>query len=1338
MVTPPPGRRIFPLRAPKTPKVGEVTTRRDGINNFFRTFNEDYGIALPYNERESPSKRRKSPGHDAMKRMSFLYYQDPEGLAKALQQFRSQSPTLNGNDEKLNYLLDQLTLTVTNSKQQGTPRSKGQWPPPAHSLPHNAQHELDAPPSPTLSVKHAPKATPDVVRYPELPPAMAGSSRNVSHTSHTSFTTAHTSFDTSANTSFWSEAPQKGSQAPTSPATSVDSFDGAKDAPDCTQTSAYDGPMSSMDEAQIAAIVSAAPANTSPLTKYALSSFDRTTSDGQDNVVRDLTSSFRGVKTAHMLPPPLPPQISRQDTLMANPLLKNPEHVLQHHPAPLTNTPVVPKPIPTDHDDSKLTDVPEHVRVKKIPEDGLTSIILPESFHKLPMYLRVESHRVIQACKLDPSELDGQWNPKTLENLHAIAKAHVPGFRCGPKISYKNHSLCLKMRYSKSKDGPLLETEVLRPRLEMPNNFQRKFDSTRIMFLDVDPLSKLPQDRGLNGQKENVSKRFPQLLAKPQKLFGRTWVQLHAQPKKPRKKGKDADSKAGGMQFIFVDLSGDGDTLQDLTLREVIDFSLQLSENLEQSWCKAYARLDLSASRTHNVLDVLPHEVGFVPDTYAKKTEPEGTFEPEDTQFNDPKLEFSQVFVPKTVMNDGCSKGRAWVFRAIAQAQGLDHIPAAAQVRIAGSKGMISMDRVDAGDDEARPAGQLFQITKSQSKVKLKPENRDPDKYDPLIFALGIVKVSSPLHPSYLYLDFLPILVDRGVSPKAIEDLVRKQADVAFKELEDALGDRDMLRDWIFRQFVSGAEDRRHENGVSTLAGFPKSRAERAVHMLESGFEHTKFQPLATEVYYLLKNDFDRRLKSIRVQLPQSTMALVVTDNEGILKPGEVHLKFSNPFQDSNGWPLTELCGPVLVARNPSARPSDIQKVMAVVKPELGHIRDVLVVSERGIQPLLDKLSGGDYDGDTVWACWADTLVNNFTNAPPPRSLPDPRSLGIKVDDKKLKDVIGDINSEEDIHRFVQMGTANRMKPNQLGLVTKTLGRLVHKENSLSSQSAKALADLKDLLMDSDKNGRTFPDDEWQKFRKQHNLIGLPKPAYFNYTGTEEDVENAQYAPPKQDNIIDRIYFWVLTKIFDKTLNRASQILPLKTEGTACDTDLSRLYEQMLSSAPGGSAVATELADLRQKLLEVSKVWQRRMGVRAGKTKISEKQLDWDSAVVTCRNAYLDVQPNDETHPVVFEWVRQSGHALTTWDLLKASALAKFHFKGLMWFSIAGSELCLLKTQAFAQTRTLLSQAYLGMGVRKRKRLVQVPRAAEDVEWFDANAMEDVDEELGDDVAPQN
>lgn len=69
---------------------------------------------------------------------------------------------------------------------------------------------------------------------------------------------------------------------------------------------------------------------------------------------------------------------------------------------------------------------------------------------------------------------------------------------------------------------------------------------------------------------------------------------------------------------------------------------------------------------------------------------------------------------------------------------------------------------------------------------------------------------------------------------------------------------------------------------------------------------------------------------------------------------------------------IEEIC---IVARNPSLHPGDIRVVQAVDLPQLHHIRDAVVFSQKGDRDVPNMCSGGDLDGDDFVVIWDQALI---------------------------------------------------------------------------------------------------------------------------------------------------------------------------------------------------------------------------------------------------------------------------------------------------------------------------------------------------------------------------
>jgi hypothetical protein len=152
-----------------------------------------------------------------------------------------------------------------------------------------------------------------------------------------------------------------------------------------------------------------------------------------------------------------------------------------------------------------------------------------------------------------------------------------------------------------------------------------------------------------------------------------------------------------------------------------------------------------------------------------------------------------------------------------------------------------------------------------------------------------------------------------------------------------------------------------------------------------AGFDPQKSAYTAGKLRSLVKMQCETIINRFRLPVARSLSAFIVPDPLGVLAPDEIFISTDEPLID----PITLkpswcLLGPVLALRVPCKLPTDIQKMVAVYKPELAHLRNIIVMSassELCRQSPASVLSGGDYDGDTVQLYWGEELVGPFVNA---------------------------------------------------------------------------------------------------------------------------------------------------------------------------------------------------------------------------------------------------------------------------------------------------------------------------------------------------------------------
>ncbi|KAK3069376.1 hypothetical protein LTR53_012332 [Teratosphaeriaceae sp. CCFEE 6253] len=1205
----------LPPVAPQLVAPPETPSRSaNGLNAFLLDFGKCFDIHLPI-------------GHGILKKIRLLYFQQRHLLEDTFAELTARHPPVKDLTDRLLILDERLRAVATLAL---TPHSTLRRPASPSKVGPGDRYD-DAPPSPTLAVKHAPSQRSEKVVAPittpmasrlaapsSAPPKSVGAS--IAPTKSVASMvppksveplvgpakSAATSFATTVNTSFGSTitSSSKGTQT-----TIGTSFDGTQET-DLFQSSGRWGPEV---ERALPALFTA-PAITPPL------------------------------RLADDLNPPIAPQTGS-----------------------------------------------EHHRVARIPRDGLAPIDIPESLASLPFSLVTESYRVMRFIDMSPHGFESQWMApkKTFQSLWKFRDKYMTKrtgrrFLDGIETDYKGHTLSARLRWSKARPGsvePLFDLDLRAPRKEHTNAVQPKFGD-RILVVDLPDFENPPEV--LKGQ--DILPRMLELLSREQQFLGRTWLRFHVK----RRKGPGLDpDEASTFQATFVALKGPG--LPDLDFVYFINFAIPLCEpsNLKQPACKAYSRIDLTMSRTRPVYTFAVEDIQWIRDELSDD-------QPDNDTFDDPLLDFPRrpAGLKRSEMTDGCGEVSLEVMQIVQRELSLTYLPAVIQARIAHSKGLW-LYMPDS------PPGKWIKIRDSQRKLVRADMGVEPEWR-----TLNINGHSGPARSSILYTGFIPILRDRGVSPHAILEIARQQIDMEGKEFLDALDDALALERWIFVQKDVMAA-RRLKGGIPELAGFPVSSDERILSMLESGFKPTKCAYLRKQVLDVADHVFTLMAKRFKIRLPRSTSLLGVPDPTGMLKPGEVHIVLSQPLKDpATGQIWSSLHGlDLLIARNPSIRNADIQKITCVYRPELAHLHDVVVFSVHGPRPLASKLSGGDYDGDTFWVCWETALVEPFVNAPAPWELRAPEAFGIVKDIVTLAEVLGTGSpahgppTDAAVRNWIRRSTAARMQDSMLPTVTLFHNRLTYADEDISSERADHLADLHDLLVDADKQGYLYTQADFDEWRRQRAIpLGLPKPACWKFTRKSGKGAAEATETPKPADCVDDMFFNEIVPRSRKILDSAR----LATRDAKWfDSDLTALFDDVVKSP--NPTIQKALQDLNAAFTVLQDEWLRGT---ASYSK-SHDRMEWAEMTLSCRDIYVSIAPSQELleNDTIIEWMRRLGNGPAMWENLRLSALAKRQrttTDGSLVFTIAGGELCHLKAQSLDRTRTIRLDAYVWSKPQKR------------------------------------
>ncbi|KAF2086382.1 hypothetical protein K490DRAFT_66937 [Saccharata proteae CBS 121410] len=904
---------------------------------------------------------------------------------------------------------------------------------------------------------------------------------------------------------------------------------------------------------------------------------------------------------------------------------------------------------------------------------------------------------------------------------------------------FDNVTLKADLVYNKSNRGPFFNLSLKPLEKDKSCRFQRAFGGDRFLYVQVPPIRSNFIPKG-KGTEDDVRLRYEEWLVQPDKPFlGRYWTIFHVENIKS--KTMQRESKATRQRLVLFATHGFDIKLKpeangisprksgprkvimssepEASVSDVLDWFMPLKLNAYQPFTKAFARLDLGLSRTDAGIKFLPSQVRFVKDTLADGSR-------EDRSFNDRKCKWVSPHDPKNpqVMNDGCSRISIGALLAHWRSKSLPGpVPSAVQGRIGGAKGVWI---ISASTDTTDPEHLDHWIEISDSQLKFKPHPRDDcdETYDQNRLLFEPLASSAPPSSSSLNKAFFPILLDRGIPKERLRDLVTMCLHRNREALLDAVQSDD-LRRWVNSQ--NSLNEERNRDGMMTWqGGLPMPLGEKVVLLLESGFNPQECPYLANIVVRMVQADLLKLRHKFDIPVARSTFVLGIADPIGVLAPGQVHLMFSQNFSDDvtgeSKMYLDNL--EVLVARHPALRNSDIQKVKAVFKKELDHLRDVIVFPSKGEFPLAGKLQGGDYDGDRFWVSWEPSLTNGFKNAPAPYTSPIPEDYGISVDRRTL----GEIQANQ----WLQESFKFRNKPELLGVVTKLHGRVSYKQNQIDSYIVNKLVDLHDLLVDSSKNGYVFDDAAYKKFvttQLRLNLKDIKDQAYEQ--GMQLDEANrrkhGKTKTPKikynPNHILDHLYWEVIVPHTEETLRQLSRNFDDST--TLYDPDLLDPFENELQDAMNSADTARAqcLEALEAAVKELRPVWNR----LTTKDPDLNNPDDYNDALEKTYSHYLSIAP---LNPTASASISAYLSPITPggpcrWAVLRASAFAGAEsevkrFEGRRqskWasgptclFHIAGRELCFIKAMRVGGWRVLRGESWGLLKPRRgrKKGVVQV------------------------------
>lgn len=293
--------------------------------------------------------------------------------------------------------------------------------------------------------------------------------------------------------------------------------------------------------------------------------------------------------------------------------------------------------------------------------------------------------------------------------------------------------------------------------------------------------------------------------------------------------------------------------------------------------------------------------------------------------------------------------------------------PTCIQIRIAGIKGMLSLD------------SQLRKKTiciRRESMMKFKSNDLD---------VLGICDAGSRPLRFTLNRQIIKILEDMGIS------------DTWFLTLQDK----------AIKNLLSAASCARHtstflkQQGVGTSLGLP----ELIEKLGEIGIDYREDDFLRSVVGQTILCELRSLKYKARIPVSRGVTLFGVMDETSFLQDGQIYVTYDAvSVSGPTGIEPAPADGRVLVTRSPALHPGDIQYV-EMVTPPFGHpllqLRNCIVFSSQGSRDLPSKLSGGDLDGDLYNVIWDPDAIpsRHFEPAEYPRIPPEPLTRSVSQED---------------------------------------------------------------------------------------------------------------------------------------------------------------------------------------------------------------------------------------------------------------------------------------------------------------------------------------------------
>ncbi|ORY35716.1 RNA dependent RNA polymerase-domain-containing protein [Naematelia encephala] len=311
--------------------------------------------------------------------------------------------------------------------------------------------------------------------------------------------------------------------------------------------------------------------------------------------------------------------------------------------------------------------------------------------------------------------------------------------------------------------------------------------------------------------------------------------------------------------------------------------------------------------------------------------------------------------------------------RTLGATKGLNSTPSAIQFRLGGAKGVLT----------------CWPQLADKLEVRLRPSLI---KFRSTLQDLNVVRIAK-YQTAFLNRQFIMMMCANGVP----ENLIIR---IFQENLRSIRGLKQRVR--------RGAASKEDYKLMSVCSEFPLNQ------LIRAGFHA---DPLVLDVVEIIECRLLQDLKwRARVKIPAGVFLIGIADESGTLKANEVFCQ----YQESDETEPVIVQSEILICRAPALHPGDVRRAFAVDRPELRHLKNVIVFSVQGERPLPNMLGGGDLDGDDYTLIWDQEFVRPLRvygamdyKAPPPKRVDKVTQADLNENfvQYMLNDVLGQVDN---------------------------------------------------------------------------------------------------------------------------------------------------------------------------------------------------------------------------------------------------------------------------------------------------------------------------------------